>query len=368
MIEFEWSKLVNGFPIFVGCKDAKKYDMKILNKLGLLLSVAMAFYLSSCKDEAKDPLDDGKPVAVKLFRFEESLFASKNADDLNKLRNQDSFFFDVYCDHLIGDISGGNSESTESKFQNILNYIAHPDMQDLYQECRKVYPNFEKYKQELDDAFTRYHALFPNKVVPSVYTFVSPFRAAHPCLENTLGIGLDMYLGAEFEPYLSPGLDFPVYQIAKMRPDFLVPNAMKAWIMSELPEPDSDAKMLDWMVAQGKILYLMDRIFPEMPDSLKIGYRSGQIEFCIDQESQIWDNLVSNKLLYNTNRLEFRGYLGDGPFSTGPGVPRESPPGIGDWAGWQIVRNYMKEQPKTGIEQLLKLSSDEILKGAGYKP
>lgn len=339
-----------------------------INKLQISLTLCSFMLLYSCVEEKKKPDVDHIPLDLKIHRTEQSFFKAANAADLQKVRQEDSVFFDLYVNHLIGDISGGRAASWEEKSEQLMKYITHEDMTDLLSECEKNYRDFSKYEKALNEAFRLYKYYFPKRDIPEIYTFVAPFRAAHPCWDRGLGVALDMYLGQNFSPYYAPMLEFPQYQINKMRPDYLVPNAMKAWLMSEFLPPSESARMIDEMVYMGKILWSMQMILPETSDSLLIGYAAGKIEFCEDQETQIWENIITNKLLYSTDRMAYRGYLGDGPFSTGPGVPQETPPGIGDWAGWRMVQQFMKKNPEMPLEELFKVPADRILKESGYKP
>lgn len=321
-----------------------------------------------CSTTSEKPDVSGVKVDLKLRRFEKELFSAKNEADLLQIRSKDTFFYDIFTNHLIGDITGGMRVSGIEKTSNLLKFITHEDMLDLYENCEKKYADFDKYFSRLEAAITYYKYYLPERKIPEVVTMVSPFRAAHPCTQNNLGIGLDMYLGADFGPYYARDLEFPAYQIKKMRPDYLVPNAMKAWLLSEFEEPKENVKFLDLMVYQGKVLYMLDHLLPDTHDSLIIGYFAGQLEFCENQEFQIWDNILSNKLLYSTDLYAYRGYLGDGPFTSGPGVPADAPPKIGEWLGWQIVKAYMKKQPATDFETLMKLPAQKVLDVSKYKP
>jgi hypothetical protein len=62
-------------------------------------------------------------------------------------------------------------------------------------------------------------------------------------------------------------------------------------------------------------------------------------------------------------------YFNDGPFTSADGVPPESAPAIGTWAGLQIVRNYMKLHPEVTLQQLMDdTNMDRILKESRYRP
>jgi hypothetical protein len=346
----------------------KKSDMFKKIKALNLVWIVLVFGWCGCNQPAKQPDTSSVKIDFKINRFEKDFFSCKNAAELNSCREKDTFLFDIYVNNIIGDISGGRDIPFDEKSSNLLKYILHPEIKDLYQECQSQYGDFDKYAADFKQALTYYKYYFPKRNVPEIVTMVAPFRAFHPCTEQFLAICLDMYLGPEFSPYYSPDLEFPQYQISKMKGDFLVPNAMKAWLLSEFEEPKTGSKYIDFIIYNGKIMYALDKLLPTTQDSLKMGYVSGQLEFCKNQEYQIWDNIISNKLLYSSDLYAFRGYLGDGPFSSGPGVPKESPPKIGEFLGWQIVKAYMDRKPETDMESLFKMPAQTVLDISKYKP
>jgi hypothetical protein len=81
--------------------------------------------------------------------------------------------------------------------------------------------------------------------------------------------------------------------------------------------------MIDFMVAQGRELYFLDKILPDTPDTLKIGYSATQLEWCRNNEKNLWSFFIDNKLLFSFDPNLMNKYVNDGP--TTNGFPRESP-------------------------------------------
>ncbi|RYD80660.1 MAG: gliding motility lipoprotein GldB, partial [Sphingobacteriales bacterium] len=70
-----------------------------------------------------------------------------------------------------------------------------------------------------------------------------------------------------------------------------------------------------------------------------------------------------------TEYQKIQVYLSDGPFTPGLGENRESAPKLGVWTGWQIVRKYMKENPKITLQDLMADNdAQRILNLSKYKP
>ena len=50
-------------------------------------------------------------------------------------------------------------------------------------------------------------------------------------------------------------------------------------------------------------------------------------------------------------------------------IEQESPGRIGAWIGWQIIRQYIKENPKVELKTLLEdMDGQKIFKDSKYKP
>jgi uncharacterized protein YjaZ len=77
--------------------------------------------------------------------------------------------------------------------------------------------------------------------------------------------------------------------------------------------------------------------------------------------------LVDNELLYTTDKMLVNKWVNQAPFIAG--IPKQSPGRLGQWVGWQIVRNYMKESPEVTIQNLMdNQNAQEIFTRSKYKP
>jgi hypothetical protein len=60
-------------------------------------------------------------------------------------------------------------------------------------------------------------------------------------------------------------------------------------------------------------------------------------------------------------------YTSDGPFTSV--LSKQAPARIGHWVGWQIIRQYMNNNPDVSLEQLMQENDAQaILKKSKYKP
>ncbi|MFT5724110.1 MAG: hypothetical protein ACI9JN_001227 [Bacteroidia bacterium] len=333
-----------------------------------LLILLLSIY--GCSEPNKYKVDiSGSEVDIKVERFEDDIFGVRSVEDYIRLNDLDSSFMLDYKRGIMGTETHDGFVSVEESAKGLIEFVTFPDMVHLYNAVDSIYPNLDFLDDELSDAFSYYHYYFPEKQIPNVYTVVTPFRSQVISSQNALGICLDMYLGEQFTPYRSPMMEFPSFIIKRFRKDYMVPNAIRGWVETEFPDDAQNHRLLDEMIYQGKVLHALDLLLPETPDSLKIGYDKGKIEWCYTNDAQIWSNLIDQEILYSTNMRQFSGVLVEAPFAKGVNVPQDAPAKIAVWAGWQIVRKYMDRHPEVSLAQLFEeKDNDKILRASGYKP
>jgi uncharacterized protein YjaZ len=121
------------------------------------------------------------------------------------------------------------------------------------------------------------------------------------------------------------------------------------------------------MLYKGKVLYTLEKLLPELNDTVKFGYSKAQLDWCIKNESKIWSHFIEKKLLFAALRGDSFKYINEGPFTAG--FPRESPGKIGVWLGYQIIKKYIDQHPNITLKQLYENhNAQQILSQSKYKP
>jgi hypothetical protein len=244
-------------------------------------------------------------------------------------------------------------------------FLTHPASVESKLKVDSVFPDTNAIEKEILLAFRYYKYHFPDKEVPHIYTCISGFNQSIIIDENILGISLDKYLGQDCELYKRLALH--EYKRSNMYPGKIGTDAMQGWITSEMDIGDDKHNLIDNMIYHGKIMYLMDAMFPECSDYLKIGFTEEQIEWCVKNEALMWTYLIEERLLYSTDRMTLRRYLSPGPFSGG--FTEHSPGKAGVWIGWQIVRKFMEKNEGMKLKDLIEENDHQkILAGSQYAP
>lgn len=238
---------------------------------------------------------------------------------------------------------------------------------DIYSLTSKIFPDVSNLEIGLNDAFKHYLYYFPKEHVPSVYTCITGFNNSIITGDSVLGIGLDRYLGADCEYY--PRLEIYKYLAARMTPDNIVPDCMYAWAASEwdfsfLKYPADN--VLSEIIHQGKLKYFEKCMLPETSDELIFDFNADQMKFCRNNESQMWEYLIENDLLFNTDQFIIRKLTGEAPFTSY--FTSESPGKAAVWIGFRIVESYMMKSGVTLDELMTDTDVQSILEKAKYNP
>jgi gliding motility-associated lipoprotein GldB len=337
---------------------------KVTYALYTLFFIILIFFSSCNRNPLKVDIS-GIETEVEVVRFDQELFDLPMQDtlaELSALRNKYPDFFDLFTWKVIG--VGGIEEEHFPKIMG--EFLTDTMILNVKMLVEKEFSNFEKTEEDLVEAFKYFQYHFPEKELPTVFTTISGFNQSVFTAEGLIGVSLDKYLGRECSYYKQLS-NVPLYKIKNMHPEKLVSDVAYAWGMTEFDELGSATTVLDHIVHQGKLMYFVDALLPEMHDSLKIGYTAEQLQWCKNNEPQMWNFLVEKKMLYSNKRMDIMRFINDGPYTTG--FPTESPGKSGVWIGWQIVRQYMKKHKEVTVSELMKNTNyQQILNDSGYYP
>jgi gliding motility-associated lipoprotein GldB len=334
--------------------------------LGLL---AVCFAFNACtNNQTNSPDVSHIKVDLKVNRFEQELFKADSSNyeaHFEKMAQKYPKFFNLYVQEIM-EITSAKDTSNLSK-KALWHFVSNANIKALNDSCQLLYSNFETIGKEFEMAFKRYKYYFPNrKQIPEIFTHVSEFGPAAATLDSSLiAVSLDMYLGKNFVYY--PSLGIPNYVMKHLETPYIVPNSLKAFLTSLFGLTNKTNRLVDRMVYEGKILYVLDLLLPKVPNEIKMNYTKEQLNWCEQNENQIWRYFIDKDLLFSTKSREYMKLLTDGPTTTG--MPTKSPGKVGAWVGWQIVKSYMKQFPNTTMDDLMQLNDGQmVLTKSKYKP
>lgn len=306
-------------------------------------------FLIGCKNENELEKKIAQiPVKVDVIRFDQK-FAQATEENLEELKNEFPYFFP--------------KEIPDSIWIEQINDTLQ---QELNREVAKTFPNFERTKDEIRQFFQHLKYYFPKFSEPQIITLTSEVDYQNRVIatDSLLLISLDVYLGSTHEFYHG------IYDYIRkdFEKDLIVSDIAEEYIKQLIPRPESRT-FLAQMIYHGKILYLKDMLIPFKTDAQKIKYTEDQLVWAKENEANIWVYFVEKELLYQTDSRLKNRFIDLAPFSKFYlKLDRESPPQLGRWLGWQIVRQYMKKNQEVDLHEMLKTDAHTIFDKSNYKP
>ena len=240
----------------------------------------------------------------------------------------------------------------------------------VYDTSQKIFSDFTNYENEIKRSLQFLKYYFPKYRAPStIITYIGPLDGYGDIIsEDAFIIGLHHHLGASASFYNDSWLlqTYPSYLTARFEPSYVVVNCMKNVLSDIYPDTKQDATLSSQMIEQGKRLYLLEKLLPDVDSYKLIGYTAKQMKDCFAHEPEIWNLFIQNNLLQTIDKNLIKNYIGESPKTQELG--EDAPGNIGAFAGWQIVKKYMSKNQEISLERLMSTDNELIMEKAKYKP
>lgn len=341
-------------------------ELKFCRQIYLIFLICL--FITACNNEQGPEVSHIK-VNTSIERFDKELLAlTPNQVSIKapRLKQKYGHFYADYMENMLG-VGPVTDTAYYPQLRAVLN---NKDYKELAAEINKTFPDMTQQETGIQEAFRYIKYYYPQTKFPRVITFFSGFSVQTPVGNDYIGIGLDMFLGRSSKFYPALVQSIPQYISRRFTPENITPRVIEGLIREDLfPDKDADRSLLSKMIYHGKVLYMMDKVLPNVSDSLKIGYSADQMKWAEEFKPDVWAYFLENNLLYETDYMKMQKYLTDAPFTPGIGQDSKSAPKLGVYTGWQIVRKYMEQNPKITLPQLMaEADPQKILNGSKYKP
>ena len=328
----------------------KKFKGKartILACFGIFLGLFM-FLFVSCKNDAELPEEISQiSINLQVNRFDQKFAAVDSAGLPDLIAEYPYLFPETYSEDF-----------WVSKIRDTIQL-------ELNAEVSKAFPDLDSIELELTNLYKHIKYYYPKFTAPRVVTITSDVSYKMPVVltDSLLVIGLDNYLGSN-HPFYDGIQRFYTQNFRKEQIDVDVANAF----VSKLLKQTGNHRFLDEMIYHGKRLYMTQHLLSLKPDREIIGYTEKQYEWAQANEVDIWKYFIENKLLFDGDSKLVSRFINPAPFSKFYlEFDNDSPPRLGRYIGWQIVKRYM-ERNEIPLQLLPEKNTDEIFENANYKP
>lgn len=336
---------------------------RITNYILLLLILIFGTSCHSRKDYLADlSIPD---IKVKIARFDSAVIMIDTTDinhSISDLYKQYPIFMPIYVSNILGfDIT--DTASLANGLTAYLNDTVYGFASTNKYE-KEVFADISDIENQLSVAFGRLKVLYPTMTMPQLYMFVSGFVTPIYISDSCIAIGADMYLGSDYIYYNGVVNE---YEKIKMNPEFVAGDVLCAYLYKNIPYNFTTNRLLDQMIYNGKILFVLSQLLPDTPEEYIICYSPEQIKWCKKYEGDIWRCIMDKRDLFKTDNMIITSYMREGPFTAE--ISQDSPGRLGMWIGWRIINSYMEHNPNITITQLLEQSdAQSILENSQYHP
>lgn len=327
-----------------------------------LFTLILNFSLFSCTGQNKNvpaPVTSAEPMHIN--RFDKDVYRLIETGDTTLqagLNNQYPQMLDI----LGKGVLNMQSPTLPGFFEKLRNFYSEPTLKGLYGDAVRQFDNVTDIEQALGNGFAWMKSCFPSLSTPTTYMHISGFNQNVLVGDNLLSISIDKYLGENYPLYQEFFYD---YQRRKMVPELIVPDYLAGWLMSEFPFAGKENVLLDRMIHEGKIKYLIHQAMPDVTPEKLLGYTEKDYNWCKENEPIIWKAIIERKHLYTPDQITTLKYFEEIPSTF---LSMDAPGNLGIYIGWQIIDKYMKETNTSPEALMQNNNSQEILTASKYKP
>lgn len=338
------------------------YNMLHSKKLFIIILLAVLTLLpfAACRRQKDGQADhgfgNGKQL-VPMYRFEELMFGTP-PDALKQRLSQEAKNYQ--------NTSLNVHPEDATYISQVADMAKDLTMREIYDTIESRYADLGWLQEELTEAIRKATTLDDSIHCNKIVTFASgmlDYTHRVTADDNSLLISIDQYVVPQFKKYAY--FQLPSYIVALSTPQHIVPDAMAAIAREHIVLPQGDMTLLDYMIAEGKVLYFLDRVLPKTADTLKIRYSKEQMQWAQHRTDKVWAYWIQNDLLFEKDYNAIFNFMEDAPKTNAFG---DSAPRMTDYIGWQIVNQYASKTKCSLPDLFNNPNSREILKVSGWKP
>lgn len=327
----------------------------------ILTILAICLLMASCHENEpayKAKLDiTPKPYNLEFDRYEEVLFNLDTNDFQAELMNVQ----DRYRVFLSGDLNNLDA------VQYLKDFATDPFSITLYEKVKAVFSDLKHIEPVVEDVFAHFHYYYPEIELPKkVFTCITGVHPDEPpvqIIDDQLVISLDWYLDDE-ELYDQIGM--PRYMSLRRNVSTLAKEVAEQLYMYYLYEWRKQGQIVGEMVFYGRRDFFVEAMCPELPDSVLLGYSSKQWQWAVENEGQVWADIVGNRRLYDASLDAYMMFFGDGPFTQA--YSNDAPSRLGEFFGLNISRSYFSNNEVSFQDLMQRKDLQNVFQDSGYKP
>lgn len=297
--------------------------------LGLILCVQS---LSGCSDTNTQPLD------IKRFEIDITKLDSFKDAEKDSFLNNYSKVISLYIQNVYPD----TTETTEEKLKAYANSTSfkyfQKDVVAKFSDISEMARTLALEKQNFETLL--------NLDFPEIFTSVIPYNQSIILDSTAVIVGLNHYMGADYQPYNT----FPNYLREFKIPEKIPYDIAEAFLKTKFPYAPSQNTLLERMLYEGAIYLAVKSAVPTFKDNIYLCMANDKFEWCIKNEDKIWNQILIDENLYTTDEKTISGIITPAPFSNP--ISQVTPGMVGRWLGKEILTKYQSRHDFSIIDFL----------------
>jgi hypothetical protein len=252
---------------------------------------------------------------------------------------------------------------------------ANPTLHDHYTNVQNLMDK-SAIANDLQAISGRANALLGLPLPDQLFFYISGIDLETPCLYfpgaaqgglKYAFVGLDNFLGAGYPGYEG----IPAYQRDLLRQSQLPVAYAHALLATLSLENFNDPTLVAQMVYQGKIALATEALTGySIETSEVLGYHPEEWSFLETSESNIWEVMVREKMLFSTDMMVRQRLAEPAPFSKlGTAMDGDIPGRVARYIGYKLVKSYAENHRELSLKEIIKIrDAQKFLRDAQYKP
>lgn len=312
---------------------------------------------------------EAKELTVRFERFDNDLFNADFSNPTSACQQLYQKYGSFFCNFVENDLLLAECQS-DSVGRLLIPMMQNADIRQTRNEIQTIFTaeKMESLESDLTGLVRRWHHYFPDSIAPRIVFYQSAWNNNIAPTDSALGIALDCYLGGQ-HPITQklPKEIFPNYKKANMDERYIVPDAAKGWVAMQARTYYRPGDFLNELIFYGKLMYLAEALVPDVDDARMMSWTDEELLWSEKNEYRIWKEMANEKVMFQTRKFEIAKWFDDAPFTNAQALPQNSPPQLGVWMGWKMVRQYMEANPTITLQDLLEEKDNQKILST-FKP
>lgn len=251
----------------------------------------------SCEWQFRSSDEEDEQIVIERYDRVQSLYLTTG--DFSALQQMNTVY-PMQTRTLIEDvlrIGKVNDQQINTKF---LRFYQDTTLQALISEAEQQYANMDDINQQLTEAFRYLRKTIPNMERPEIYAQIGSLDQSVIVGNNSIGICLDKYLGADYPLYQKPEYGYSLEQLKMMCRQYIVPDCVGFYLLSLYPMPmKGTLTQADVDMHIGKIQWVVNKA---MGKNVFYSLYVRSVDRYMRQHKQV----TIDQMLKNNNYSDFR--------------------------------------------------------------